>query len=102
MTLLLTVLGAVLCSMTASSEVVPQADFNVQGVRHVTGRTIINFYVSHHIDLWHLCAFCFGACMQLQPEHLMEERILEAVSGCVIGCMSIIKLQSLHKISSNK
>uniref|UniRef100_A0A671TQD7 Zgc:153704 n=1 Tax=Sparus aurata TaxID=8175 RepID=A0A671TQD7_SPAAU len=32
MTLLLTVLGAVLCSWTASSEVVPQADFNPQSM----------------------------------------------------------------------
>ncbi|KAF1378630.1 hypothetical protein PFLUV_G00192530 [Perca fluviatilis] len=32
MTLLLPVLGAVLCSLTVSSEVVPQADFNIQGM----------------------------------------------------------------------
>uniref|UniRef100_A0A8D0AD32 Zgc:153704 n=1 Tax=Sander lucioperca TaxID=283035 RepID=A0A8D0AD32_SANLU len=32
MTLLLAVLGAVLCSLTVSSEVVPQADFNIQGM----------------------------------------------------------------------
>lgn len=32
MTLLLTVLGAVLCFLTVSSELVPQADFNLQGM----------------------------------------------------------------------
>ncbi|XP_018547251.1 lipocalin-like isoform X1 [Lates calcarifer] len=32
MTLLLTVLGAVLCSLTVSSEVMPQADFDAQGM----------------------------------------------------------------------
>ncbi|CAK6953791.1 lipocalin-like isoform X2 [Scomber scombrus] len=32
MTLLLTVLGAVLCSLTVSSEVMPQRDFNIQGM----------------------------------------------------------------------
>ena len=36
MTLLLTVLGAMLCSLTVSSEVIPQSDFNVQGVGHIT------------------------------------------------------------------
>lgn len=32
MTLLLTVLGALLCSLTVSSEIMPQADFNLQAV----------------------------------------------------------------------
>ncbi|KAF3840882.1 hypothetical protein F7725_006744 [Dissostichus mawsoni] len=32
MTLLLTVLGAVLCSFSVSAQVVPQADFNIQGM----------------------------------------------------------------------
>ncbi|XP_042287040.1 lipocalin-like isoform X2 [Thunnus thynnus] len=32
MTLLLTVLGALLCSLTVSSEVTPQRDFNLQGM----------------------------------------------------------------------
>ncbi|XP_070699603.1 lipocalin isoform X1 [Pempheris klunzingeri] len=51
MTLLLAVLGAVLCSMTASSEVVPQADFTAQGMAgkwYLIGfATNAQWFVSH-------------------------------------------------------
>uniref|UniRef100_UPI0037E98D38 lipocalin-like n=1 Tax=Semicossyphus pulcher TaxID=241346 RepID=UPI0037E98D38 len=51
MTLLLTLLGAVLCTMTVSSEVLPQADFNVQGMAgkwYLVGfATNAEWFVSH-------------------------------------------------------
>lgn len=74
MTLLLTVLGAVLCSLTVSSELVPQADFNLQGVRHITGWNFIMFWFkSQYWFMAHVCIlFCNSSSQlsQLQPENL--------------------------------
>lgn len=75
MTLLLTVLGAVLCSLMVSSEIVPQADFNSQQVRHTTGQFLFDYPFR--------LAVCFLS--QLQLEHLPGDRILQAVFECVIG-----------------
>ena len=67
MTLLLAVLGAVLCSWTASSEVVPQADFDPQAVRHV--------HYHHFLNQRQYAFFPHSSSQQLQPGHLSKERI---------------------------